>query len=173
MNRNAYTLLELLIVIVVIGILISILLPALGYARRVAQSGRCMGNLHAIARGFHMYADDNTDSAPDENSNIAWDEQMAVYVRDRDAFRCPSDRSVTVRETGLSYDWRNTTQAGDFSRSMSRVNLKTAGPGDLVLVFEIEFNWHHYDEKIVGRLDTSVISMESWRYFENMHRSVR
>lgn len=81
--------------------------------------------------------------------------------------------SVTVRKTGLSYDWRHSGQVRRPGGSLSRVNLQTAGPEDLIMVMEVEFNWHTYDEKNVARLDTSATSVDSLRYFEDMERVVR
>ncbi len=56
---NAFTLVEMLVVIAIIAILAGLLLPALSKARAKGQQTGCLSNLHQLALGWHMYADDN------------------------------------------------------------------------------------------------------------------
>ena len=63
-ERKAFTLVELLVVIGIIGVLIAVLLPALSKARRQAQEVQCMSNLRQWGMGFYMYADSNKGLLP-------------------------------------------------------------------------------------------------------------
>jgi prepilin-type N-terminal cleavage/methylation domain-containing protein/prepilin-type processing-associated H-X9-DG protein len=63
-RRNAFTLVELLVVIGIIGVLVAILLPALTKARKQAMIVECASNLRNAGQALFAYAADNQGNLP-------------------------------------------------------------------------------------------------------------
>lgn len=63
-TKNAFTLVELLVVITVISILAGLLLPALRNAVDSARQVSCMSNLHEIGIGLLFYAGSDSRLSP-------------------------------------------------------------------------------------------------------------
>lgn len=68
-TRRAFTLIELLVVISIIALLIAILLPALGAARRSARTAVCLAHLKGAGTGMQTWATDNKTFYPGPNTS--------------------------------------------------------------------------------------------------------
>lgn len=110
-----FTLIELLVVIAIIGILASMLLPALGKARERSQAAVCVNKLKQISIAALMYSDDEDNFAPINENSDPWAKKLSINdflpAIDLDdtsnIYKCPNGADITDY-WGINYamNWR-------------------------------------------------------------------
>ncbi|MET0262154.1 MAG: DUF1559 domain-containing protein, partial [Rariglobus sp.] len=98
---RAFTLVELLTVVAIIGVLAGLALPVIGHTRVAANRARCSSNLRQIGIALLGYAGDHRGHLPPTTHTTAtladgryesWIYKLAPYLGDTDAVRiCPAD----------------------------------------------------------------------------------
>ncbi|WPJ96594.1 DUF1559 domain-containing protein [Coraliomargarita algicola] len=117
----AFTLIELLTVIAIVGILAAIIIPSVGKVREASQVAKCVTHLRQLALGATAYASDHNGnfvslySGGGDDPTLTWVDQIAPYVggegqnRIYEVVNCPSADYIMefdgVRKSTYSYGW--------------------------------------------------------------------
>jgi prepilin-type N-terminal cleavage/methylation domain-containing protein len=116
-KKQAFTVLELLAVVAIIGILAALLVPALSQAKEKGRRTACLNNLRQINFAIHLYADDFSDALPVLPAPNPYPNGVGAYYKqlvkgylgltgpaspDEKVFVCPSDR-ILQRSIGHAF----------------------------------------------------------------------
>lgn len=134
----AFSLLELLVAIVVIGILSGLLLPALARSKASSRSSLCLNQLRQIGLALQVYVDENDNRLPVmydapigtnallTNALLPTVSQvMQQFLDATNLLRCPSDDRQIFQQTGSSYAW-NTLLNGQDADSLRLFGMALA-----------------------------------------------
>ncbi|MGE9291115.1 MAG: type II secretion system protein [Puniceicoccales bacterium] len=151
-RRSAFTLIELLMVLAVLGVLAGILFPVVGSVRRNGQLAHSLANVRSIGSATKLYAQDHQGMMPvwhDYNAGQYWWQLLRTYLDGEDeVFHSPAHEEfdgtsdATIAQT-ISYGWNYSVMGrhvGDVSRtgdhvlsqfvfpSQSKILVLTDGP---------------------------------------------
>jgi prepilin-type N-terminal cleavage/methylation domain-containing protein/prepilin-type processing-associated H-X9-DG protein len=119
---RAFTMVELMVVIAIIGILVALLMPGMNNAWRLAQMTQCQSNLSAL---YKAQANWTADRDAQQGTAGAWVALLSSYLEGRtDTLRCPSAEVVSISEGTLVDDGLGgkTTYQGDGGSTTSTDN---------------------------------------------------
>ncbi|MBI3877229.1 MAG: prepilin-type N-terminal cleavage/methylation domain-containing protein [Verrucomicrobia bacterium] len=155
LHKEAFTLLELLVVIGIIATLAALLLPVLARSKEAGRSTACLGNLHQLGIALQLYVQDNNNRLPSMRDKVYGTNSVVVtntaplpspdlvlsnQLGAPRVFKCPSDRERVFEQSGSSYAWNSLLNGQD---------------ADHLIVMNIAFNPHEipvfYDKEAFHR----------------------
>ncbi len=160
-KRTAFTLVELLVVITIIGMLVGLLVPAVISAREAARRGQCINRLREMATATIHYESIRgqlpgwQNKAPLGNQNISWVVALFPYLGREDLWQdwrsgsgpaavydqvvCPSDMGNLANPAPMNYV-ANTALFVDRSNPTNSVTLeRIPSPQRTVMISERVF----------------------------------
>lgn len=103
-GKNAFTLVELLVVISIIAILIALLLPALQSARETARQTACLSNLRQLGIATHTYVHDYNSYLP-YHSKQDYDHHNWPALTEQRIFRTDFGSGASHMADGIGKLW--------------------------------------------------------------------
>ncbi|WP_043587880.1 prepilin-type N-terminal cleavage/methylation domain-containing protein [Geminisphaera colitermitum] len=113
-TTNAFTLVELLTVIAIIGILAGILIPVVGKVRATARAAQCLSNVRQLGTAVILFAESNRGRFPNDvdSGKSVWDKEALTILSSASPvpwnamLHCPADfveRTATNATEPRSY----------------------------------------------------------------------
>jgi prepilin-type N-terminal cleavage/methylation domain-containing protein len=149
-NRNAFTLVELLVVLAIIGILIGLLMPAVQRARATARRTQCQTQLKQVGLALENYMSSRGPRAKFPDAAIVpsitpdippISKVLGKFIEDSKAvFACPDDQKY-FEEQGLSYEYAKDKLAGK-----TRPDVLQDGRGQPIksALIQVAYDYDHF-----------------------------
>lgn len=156
MRKRAFTLVELLVVILVIAILAGLAIPAYNRMAAGSRATACVSNLRQLGSALNLYLAENSNTMPTmEAGRRSLDEDVPVidntldpYLDSQEAFACPGDNLGFAATTGTSYFWNTSLNA----QSVANLNFFNIEDRSRIPVLSDKEGFHPYEENRVNIL---------------------
>jgi prepilin-type N-terminal cleavage/methylation domain-containing protein len=171
-RSNAFTLVELLVAIAIIGILAALLIPAVSHTRGAVRKTQCVSNLRQVNLAIRMYADEHLEELPALTETHRYPNGVGAYYKQlvkgylgleglasprETVFTCPSDRKIrfTVSHAFASFTFNGyESDSSAIPRITGRKLSGIKNPSKAVLLGEwpgfFGGSWHPVREHAYG-----------------------
>lgn len=99
MRKNAFTLIEVLIVILILALLLGIAVPQFVGAREKSRRRACIGNLHIVEQAKEQWAMQN---GVVQGGTVDWPDLWPNYIRAPILPECPSGGTYDLGAVGTT-----------------------------------------------------------------------
>jgi len=152
MNRNAFSLVELLVVVAILGMLVGLLVPAVQASRETARTTNCASNFRQVGLAMTRYCDTYHGRWPETTHTVepdpitgkytrAWIYTIAPYTEDVDNIRiCASDLAGELRLQGKGTSYTMNGYLSKESRPAFDNRRKVKAMSKTVVAFELSEN---------------------------------
>ncbi len=170
-SLKAFTLIELLVVISIIAVLMSIMMPSLNRARKLAKSAVCQANLRQWGIMFYLYTEGNNgrlnygwSEDASKTRDRLWLEALRPYHQDAGVNFCPEASKFMYGPDGLTLTgagpthaswgpyandrgWAREGDAGSYGVNGYCANPTPPNPNTLIFSRNLSTFWKRLDTK--------------------------